>query len=287
MRQGWYLRSRTLGIVLTAIATAWSVWLLLHGEGEPNGEREPTGGNVPPVDACLQHTSDMTTEPGEVVTLDASVVLGTCKTAATVAELDRAAQKEAELRVALHQARQQDDEIKIGQASEALTDFERTKGQHLEQVTREAVVGGKARLRLAAPLFPGRVGSISEVDQVIDSDKDRATWAWELSPDKPGDYNVSLVLSILDASNQELLVQNEREEVTIHVKGTFGYYAGRVWTNTTNFLTSLQGATASAAAIGISVASIWGFRQRKGKGKRRARSTGTQAQKKTGSKSRS
>jgi hypothetical protein len=222
--------------------------LLDDGDGDGSPSPPP-----PIVDACLKHDPVVNAEPGEVVTLDASLNLGACDTEAEIMERARWEEKLVDAQAAWLEAKQQGDRAETARLFEAYQTLQADVEQRSTQATMDAVEGAKARLQLAAPLFSGKMGPISEVDQVLHRDDHSATWAWELRPDRPGEYKLSLVLSILDSSNDDLLVQNERVEVDVHVERTFGYYAGRVWANVLAFFTSLQGLVASAVAIAGSV----------------------------------
>lgn len=117
-------------------------------------------------------------------------------------------------------------------------------------LSKDVTVGGRARLELKSPLFPGTIKPISQEIQAIDSLGDVGTWAWQIRADKPGDHELSLVLSILGPEGNEVVVQNRREEIVLHVEKDFSYFAGVVWRGTIDFLTSLAGAiTAVAGAL--------------------------------------
>lgn len=153
----------------------------------------------------------------------------------------------------------------VAEVTRLKAEYETLRSTQPSRTRVDALLGGKASLKLAAPLFPGDVAAISEVDQLIDSLDDRPTRAWELRPNKPGDYKISLVLRILDASTGELLIQNERVEIAVHVEGTFEFWAGRVWTNMLTFLSSLEGLLASVVALGGSIIGIRQLAKRCGK----------------------
>ncbi|WP_448642763.1 hypothetical protein [Geodermatophilus sp. URMC 63] len=225
-------------------------------------------------EVCLRHNAELYTEPGESVILDASLNLGACDTKAASAEMERLQKEGTELLSALARAQESGDGQEFARLSTEYSAWLEEMRQRPGQATLEAVVGGEAQLRLAARLFPGEVAPISDVNQVIE-EKDSASWAWELRPNKPGDYKISLVLSILDASNEELLEQNERVEVTVHVEGTFSYWAGRAWANTLAFLTSLQGAATSLVAI-LGAFGVTAFFQKRKKDRRGAEPAGTE-----------
>jgi len=118
------------------------------------------------------------------------------------------------------------------------------------QVSRDVMVGGRARLMLVSPLFPGSIEPVSQEVQVIDSSGDSGTWAWQVKADKPGTHSLSLVLSILRPDGDDLLVQNPRIELAFHAPETVSYHASNAWRGFTGFLTSLTGlVTAAVAAI--------------------------------------
>src|SRR3954447_25972874 len=96
---------RTAAMAAAGVSTALSLWLTFEGDEQ----RIPAESPPQPVAACLQHTPDMSTEPGEVVTLDASVHLGDCKTTATAVEEQRLNLEYDALRTAFPQAMDQND----------------------------------------------------------------------------------------------------------------------------------------------------------------------------------
>ncbi|MCA1602985.1 MAG: hypothetical protein LC776_15580 [Acidobacteria bacterium] len=118
------------------------------------------------------------------------------------------------------------------------------------QLYQEVKVGGRTRLSLVSPLFPGTIEPISQEIQLIDSSGEMGYWAWQVRADKPGDHKLSLVLSILGPEGNDVQIQNRREEITLHVEKSFSYYAGVAWQTTTGFITSLTGIiTAIVAAV--------------------------------------
>jgi hypothetical protein len=67
-----------------------------------------------------------------------------------------------------------------------------------------ALVGGRARLELLSPSFPGKITPITPAIQVIDTFDDAGKWSWEVKADKTGLYEFSLVLNVLNNGNDEL-----------------------------------------------------------------------------------
>ena len=77
-----------------------------------------------------------------------------------------------------------------------------------------------------------------------------------MRPDKPGNYKLSLILSVVGDDETEIELTNKRIEVTMRVDRTFAYTASSIWSGISSFLTSLGGlimtlVTVAAGVLGV------------------------------------
>lgn len=176
----------------------------------------------PLVVGCLDADNDVSVEAGRVTVVDAEVRFGECDLA----------------------------------VDPSVPPAEPTPPMAASGLRQNTLVGGRARLLLVSPLFAGRIEPVSEEVQTIVTNGDAGTWSWEIRPDAPGEYKLSLVLSILDSDDRIVEVQNQRVEITVQSVASSRYYIGVAWNSATDFLATLQGAVLAvastlAAAVGL------------------------------------
>jgi hypothetical protein len=249
-------RRRVAAFVVPLQVLLLILWLLwsIGGAGAPV-PTEPI-----PVATCLKYDGYLAAEPGDVLTVNASTEYKQCETRTQVQKLsdfdefvEYNPQHRKEIDNYLAQAKTDE------QYRDLLARYEKWKGDQraiIKSVSAKAIIGDRARLSLVSPLFDGVIQPISQELQLIGGTEDKGTWTWQVRPDKPGDYSISLVLTILNPDGKTADYVNEPAMVFVHVDGTFSYYAGTVWQGASAFLTSLQGlvvgiVAAIAAVIGL------------------------------------
>jgi hypothetical protein len=191
------------------------------------------------VPGCVGHTNNIVAHPGDLVIIEAAVVLGTCSP-----NVFKLTSSTTDLSV-----------------SNSATPDARAANGNVAAFPNKSPVdvldsAGKAKLLLVSPLFPGQISKISEELQDMKRQRQTGAWSWEVRPDKPGDYKLSLVLSVVADDEAEIELTNKRIEVTMRVERTFGYVAASAWNGVSGFLTSLGGlvmtlVTVAAGILGI------------------------------------
>lgn len=126
----------------------------------------------------------------------------------------------------------------------------------------EISVGDEVRLRLVGPLLPVRIEPISSEVQRLSPEHPSASWQWQLVADEPGVHRLSIVASVLDPEDGEILLENREIEVRLHAEGTVGYYAGRTWIGLSSFIMSAQGMVIGVAALASALGGGWLARRR-------------------------
>jgi hypothetical protein len=126
----------------------------------------------------------------------------------------------------------------------------------------EISVGDRVRLRLVGPLLPVRIEPISSEVQRLSPEHPSASWRWVLVADEVGVHRLSIVASVLDPDDGEVLIENRHIEVRLHAEGTIGYYAGNAWNGLASFVMSAQGMAVGIAAIASALGGGWLARRR-------------------------
>jgi hypothetical protein len=122
--------------------------------------------------------------------------------------------------------------------------------------TAKAIVGGRAHVELAAPLFVGSIQPVSNVDQMVAKVGDVGRWVWHVRADQTGDQQMALVMTILDPETGQVIFQNRPERISIQAQMTDAYAFAAAWSAIRSFGSSVAGLVvaivgALAAVIGI------------------------------------
>jgi hypothetical protein len=219
----------------------------------PSTTTGPPATKPPLAAGCLSYDSRYEIEPGKVTEVTARVDFGQCVQQAQDAkdyELVSNAQNNLDATCATMTPAECEAHY---QEVLAWYNAERDK---IYQETQKAIVGGKAHVELTAPLFDGKIEGLSNADQMVREAGDVGRWSWQVRPDKPGDQQLALVMTILDPDSNEVLFRNRPETIYVHTPTTAGYVAGSVWSGITSFGAAITGLVvavvgALAAIIGI------------------------------------
>jgi hypothetical protein len=195
-------RKIRLGTLVAAAGTVTTVVtytsVLSHDEARP----------PPVVTGCIIYDGYINTEPNKAEVIDATVFFESCASVINPAE-QAAFEKEASGRSEKLLELPEESE----QYKEAHRDFEQWRRDRQEELNRqsaEAIVGGNASLTLAQSLQPVRISTIAGEVQPIQKVGDKGVWSWQVLPEEPGDYELSLVLTITDPDTDKLIAQNDR-----------------------------------------------------------------------------
>jgi hypothetical protein len=255
-RRRWSRKSRrrsTLYRLLTLLLIVWAVGFTVQ---ELNASSRSGPSVLPPVpsaQACLQYDGMLEADPGKVTIVSAKLDYGRCVDAVEW-QRDAELSREAYRKIFAAEPTMTPEQYAVFYQQE-MEKLDRAQEQ-LAREADEAVAGGKAHVELLSPLFDGSIQPIANVDQTITGPGDSGRWSWELRPNKPGNYRLSLVMTILDPQTNAVLYQNEHKGVVVNSATTVGYLAGTIWSGINSFTTVITGLVvavvgALAAVIGI------------------------------------
>jgi len=94
-----------------------------------------------------------------------------------------------------------------------------------------------------------QIRPITEETQLVDVDYTEGRWEWEVTPAETGDQHLLLVPTTFAADGKTAAGQIPPEEIVLHSKGTFSYYAAQVWKSALGVVSSLQVFFLAVAAI--------------------------------------
>jgi hypothetical protein len=131
------------------------------------------------------------------------------------------------------------------------------------------LLDGRPQILLESATFDGQIRPITRGAL---GDDDVGRWTWEILPSSPGEQRLSLTFSVLDMETGRESLYEERQDVVVHVRGTFGYYVRSATSALLGFATSLRGGIVLSGAAAV-VALLFGLRRARLR-KRRPVSTG-------------
>ncbi|WP_405529053.1 hypothetical protein OG592_14020 [Streptomyces avidinii] len=93
--------------------------------------------------------------------------------------------------------------------------------------TRELPVGGVQGAHLSDPRGDVKVDPIGSSRQLLASRQDRVEWRWNLTPRKPGQYQLSLVVETYQGDTENVLARTAPPiHIALTVNNTFWYRVG-------------------------------------------------------------
>ncbi|MFB7260813.1 hypothetical protein ACFCXH_01415 [Streptomyces nojiriensis] len=93
--------------------------------------------------------------------------------------------------------------------------------------TRELPVGGVQGAHLSEPRGDVKVDPIGSSRQLLVSRRDRVEWRWDLTPRKPGQYQLSLVVETYQGDSENVLARTAPPiDIALTVNSTFWYRVG-------------------------------------------------------------
>lgn len=93
--------------------------------------------------------------------------------------------------------------------------------------TRELPVGGVQGAHLSEPRGDVKVDPIGSSRQLLASRRDRVEWRWMLTPRKPGQYQLSLVVETYQGDSENVLARTAPPiDIALTVNSTFWYRVG-------------------------------------------------------------
>ncbi|MDX3539604.1 hypothetical protein PV721_35820 [Streptomyces sp. MB09-01] len=93
--------------------------------------------------------------------------------------------------------------------------------------TRELPVGGVQAAHLSEPSGDVKVDPIGSVRQLLASRRDKVEWRWNLTPRKPGRYQLSLVVETYQGDTENVLARTAPPiHIDMTVNKTFWYRVG-------------------------------------------------------------
>jgi len=220
----------------------------------------------------MSYDDHLNVDPGGVASVGVQIAAGACGDAAAALATNNLA---ASTQASDERARADlDAAFKKGLITKAQADKQISKLHQdelaqavavAEKARRDVTIGSKVKVAVVAPLFDGSVGAVADETQTFDDQHTTGRWQWQVRPNKPGDFELPLKLTIYDSEGKEALTDEAILNVHVHAPMTMGYVITGVWTAIGGFLTSFQGVIASVGAIAGGTAGFRAWVARKSK----------------------
>jgi hypothetical protein len=124
-------------------------------------------------------------------------------------------------------------------------------------------IGGLISTRLTSNM-PGAIRRLSSEIQPVVTPEDLATWQWDVTPSRVGEYRLQVHVSVLRAETSQPLIADQVIEIPLTVDRTLAKTAEQAWFGMKEVLTVLS-------AAGVSLVAVVGFIVRRHRKRRRAR----------------
>ena len=112
-------------------------------------------------------------------------------------------------------------------------------------------IGGLISTRLTSNM-PGTVNRLSSEIQPVVTPADLATWQWDVTPSRVGEYRLQVHVSVLRAETSQPLIADQVIEIPLTVDRTVAKTAEQAWFGMKEVLTVLS-------AAGVSLVAVVGF----------------------------
>jgi hypothetical protein len=213
---------------------------------------------------CMSYGKLLEIPPGAVASYDVEVRAERCAEEAFDEALE-SIRNDHMSEVAALEAALADGSINQAEFDRGLQQLGREEDVAALSLKKDVTIGSKVKVELTAPLFDGTIAAIADEVQTFDETHTIGRWSWQIRPNTPGNYTLSLELIIYDKDGNAAMSEQKILTVHVYVPVTTEYVRTSAWTGFVNFLASLQGVVASVGAIAAGTAGFRAWMARRSK----------------------
>jgi hypothetical protein len=132
-----------------------------------------------------------------------------------------------------------------------------TSTRSFDEPTQRIVrTGGRVRVQLSEPELGSRLTPVHDSDHFIAALGDVGYWVWQVNPDKPGVYSLTLTVSVLTDTEDVVAFSNEPMVVNLTVRDSIGFQWNKLWTGLISLLTPIAAVVGMLGAIAAGIAPL-------------------------------